>query len=118
MTLQEILFGTFVPPENTKSKIHRIGFDHENQYTPKVDGRKFQHSSGLNKAQLTMLERLKHQVREVTAVDMGKKLKITTNHAGILLGELFKLGKVTRKRVCGNGTRYFMYKVKETNGSH
>ena len=114
MTLQEILFGTFVPPESQGRITHRIGLSGGKSYEPTPDKRMFR-QDGMNKAQFTMYERLKHQVREVTAVDMGKKLKITTNHAGILLGELFKLGKVTRKRVCGNGTRYFLYRIKETS---
>jgi len=113
MTLQEILFGTWTPPEHTSSKVHLVGLSGCQRYQPVIDKR-IQKIEGMNRAQYTMYERLKKQIREVSAVDMGKKMKITTNHAGILLGELFKLGKVTRRRVSGNGTRFFMYKVKET----
>ena len=117
MTLQEILFGKWTPPEQTANRItHRVGLCGGNRYEPVVDKRT-QRVEGMNRAQLAMYDRLKHQIREVSAVDMAKKLKITTNHAGILLGELFKLGKVTRRRVAGNGTRYFMYTAKESNAS-
>lgn len=112
MTLQEILFGTWMPPEHTNSKIHLVGISGGQRYKPVIDKRT-QKIEGMNRAQNAMFERLKKQIREVSAADMGKKMKITTNHAGILLGELFKLGKVTRRRVSGNGTRFFMYKIKE-----
>ena len=116
MMLQTILFGTWMPPENTKTRRHVCGLTGGKPYKPVVDMRLCK-TDGMNRAQLAMYERLQRQIREVSAVDMGKKMKITTNHAGILLGELFKLGKVERRKVAGNGTRYFMYKVKDSNAS-
>lgn len=113
MTLQEILYGTWTPPEKTNKRSHRIGFDNGYKYTPPKIAPRCVKIDDMNNAQRAMYERLKHQVRHVSAADMGKKMKITTNHAGILLGELFKLGKVTRYRETANGTRYFMYEAKK-----
>ena len=93
-------------------RVHRIGFENGYRYTPPTQPNK-RDRDGLTRAQAEMYARLKHQIREVSAVDMGKKLKITTNHAGMLLGELFKQGLVIRRRVTANGTRYFMYQVKD-----
>lgn len=112
MTLQEILFGTYTPP-CTPSRVHRIGFAGSERYKPIVDQRKFKTPEGLNRAELAMYERLKKQVRCVSADHMGKKMKMTRNHAGMLLGSLFKMGKATRYKVSANGTRFYMYQAKD-----
>lgn len=112
MTLQEILFGTYTPP-CTPSRVHRIGFAGYERYKQVIDKRKFKTSEGLNRAELAMYERLKKQVRYVSADHMGKKMKMTRNHAGMLLGSLFKMGKATRHKVSANGTRFYMYQAKD-----
>lgn len=112
MTLQEILFGTYTPP-CTSSRVHRIGFAGSERYRQVIDQRKFKTADGMNRAQLTMYERLKKQVRYVSADDMGRKMKMTRNHAGMLLGQLFKQGKATRYKVSANGTRLYMYQAKD-----
>lgn len=111
MKLQEILYGTFEPPKTIKTIKHLVGLDNGKPYIENIDKRK-QQINGMNPAQNAMYERLKKQVRKVSAADMGKKMRITTNHAGILLGELFKLGKVDRSKQTGNGTRFYVYEVK------
>lgn len=112
MTLQEILYGTFKPPCNTPSRLHRIGFEECNRYVPVVDMRKPM-VDGMNKAQLTMYNRLKHQIKRVTAVEMAKKMRVTTNHARVVLGELFKLGKVERSKITVDRKFCYVYKIKE-----
>ena len=112
MVLQEILFGTYTPP-NTPSRVHRIGFAGSDRYKQVIDKRKFKTPDGMNRAQLDMYKRLKKQVRYVSADDMGKKMKMTRNHAGMLLGSLFKMGKVNRYKVSANGTRFYMYQAKD-----
>ena len=112
MTLQEILYGTWLPPESVKTRRHVCGLTGGSRYKTTINMRRIK-TEGMNNAQLLMYERLQKQIRPVSAADMGKKLKITTNHAGILLGELFKLGKVKRIKTSGNGTRFFLYSTKD-----
>lgn len=121
MVLQEILFGTFVPPA-VKSRVFKVGFASCERYVPpKVREYKRQEANkpdtlvGSNKRVYDIVKRCKVPV---TANDIEKKAHYTRNHCSIVLASLFKLGLLTRKKVHSNGTRYFLYQVKESDASN
>jgi predicted transcriptional regulator len=118
MLLQTILFGDFVPPMEVSSRKHFIGFEGGKKYVPNPDQRRKQ-ISGMSAGLWKCYDCLRKQKKHVSAVEMGKKMKVTTNHAGLLLSQLHKLGKAVRYKVSANGTRYYMYLAKENeNGSY
>ena len=114
MNLQEILFGTFIPPE-APSRTHRIGFASNYRYTPpkpKVCNRPVRDKS--NTSQQIILKAVKQAGVPVTSVDVSLITKMTRNHCGIILGQLFNLGLVKRVKCTAGSTRFYKYTVKES----
>lgn len=118
MTLQEILFGTFVPPQSVKDTVHRIGFSNGEPYVAPtkriyVSTRDVKDPNLLAGSKLEIYKILKHQVKPVPASVIEKKTQYSRNHCSIIMAELFKMGMLTRKKIHANGTRYYVYEVKK-----
>lgn len=47
--------------------------------------------------------------KPISANEMAKKTKWTRNHCSILMGSLFKKGKIRRLKEYGHGTRWYIY---------
>ena len=112
MTLQEILFGKFVPPTVTQTRVIQIGFSECDRYVPNGNHLR-RNTNDISASAQKMLDRLKHQIKPVTADVMAKKMKISLNYAQANLSELFKTGKATRHRTIMNGLRYYVYEAKK-----
>lgn len=96
--------------------IHRIGFASENRYTPPAKVRIYQKvvsKETLMGSRKRIYEMIKRWNEYVSANDIGKKANYTRNHCSIICTSLFKLGLVERKMIRENGTRYYLYKVKD-----
>lgn len=116
MLLQQILFGTWTPPQASRSMIHRIGFASESRYTPPKKVRiyhKVVSKETLMGSRKLIYDMIKRRNEYVSANDIGKKANYTRNHCSIICTSLFKLGLVERKLIRENGTRYYLYKVKD-----
>lgn len=118
MMLQEILFGTWVPPEATSSHVHRIGFSNGNHYVPPVkrvytSAKEEKDPNKLTGSKLVIFKILKNQVKPVPASVIEKKSKFTRNHCSIIMAELHKMGMLDRKKIHANGTRYYVYEIKK-----
>lgn len=113
LTLQEILYGTWVPPESTKVRSHRIGMSGGHRYIAPKPRNSTRDESGLNKSERAVLKALQKCKGYASAADVAVKAKMTRNHCQIILSSLHKAGKALRYKVSGNGTRYFMYCIKE-----
>lgn len=116
MILQEILFGTFTPPQANRSMVHRIGFASEKRYTAPQKVRIYQKvvsKETLMGSRKRIYEMIKRAKDYISSNDLGKKANYTRNHCSIICTSLFKLGLVERKLIRENGTRYYLYKVKD-----
>ena len=115
MNLQEILFGTFVPPE-APSRTHRIGFASNHRYVPpKPKVSNLQARDKTNPGQARVLKAVQQATKPVTSVDVSEVTKMTRNHCGILLGQLFKEGLVQRVKCTKGSTRFYRYTAKESS---
>ena len=113
MNLQEILFGTFVPPE-IPGRTHRIGFTSIYRYTPpkpRVHNRPVRDKSKTSEE--IILKAVKDAGVPVTSVDISIAIKMTRNHCGIILGQLFKEGLVNRVRCTKGSVRFYKYTAKD-----
>ena len=114
MNLQEILFGTFVPPE-APSRTHRIGFASNHRYVPpKPKVCNIPQRDKTNPGQARVLKAVQQATKPVTSVDVSEVTKMTRNHCGILLGQLFKEGLVKRVKCTKGSTRFYKYTAKES----
>lgn len=117
MTLQEILYGTWMPPQETNTTTHRIGFSSAYRYEPPKEREYVKPTpknatSVLTGAKKTVYAAMKKQTEPVTARAIAFKVKRTTNYCSIIMAELYKLGLLTRKKLHQNGTRLYIYEVK------
>lgn len=118
MTLQEILYGTWMPPEHKKTTTHRIGFSSAHRYEPPkvreyIKVTPTNASKELTGAKKKIFALLKQQVKPISAPQLSKKVPYAQSHCSIVLTELFKLDLLERVKMYGNGTRYYMYSVKK-----
>lgn len=113
MTLQELFYGTFIPPEGAAIRSHRIGLSGGRHYMPPPPKNAHLDKNGLNATERVVLKELSKKGKTTSSAELSKTLKMTRNHCSIILGELFKKGFVTRYKVQANGTRFFMYRSKE-----
>jgi hypothetical protein len=117
MTLQEILYGTWMPPEHQNTTTHRIGFASSHRYEPPkvrqyVKVTPTNANKELTGAKKKIFAIMKQQVKPISAFEMAKKVVYSQSHCSIALTELFKLDLLERKKMHGNGTRYYLYSVK------
>ena len=114
MNLQEIFYGTFVPPISTKSVIHKIGLSsNSNRYVPptqKPEKQKKEHKSSLKVLQI--MQKIKHPM---SPMDMSKKTNWTRNHCNIIMCALWKQKLLKRHMVKKGNTRNYIYELVETS---
>ena len=117
MELQNILFGTWTPPD-VASRVHRVGFSNGNPYVPPkkreyVTSKDEKDPNKLTGSKLLIYKFLKKQTKPVPASLLEKKLNYTRNHCSIIMADLYKMGMLERKKIQANGTRYYVYEVKK-----
>lgn len=110
--LQEILFGAFIPPQEFDTRTHKFGFVGEPRYVDKKPG-STRDKTGLNNSERKVFAAAARCAKPVSAAHVAKKVKMTRNHCGMVLGQLFKMGLLTRYKVRENGTGLYMYSVKK-----
>lgn len=110
--LQEILFGAFIPPQVFDTRKHQFGFVGEPRYVDKKPS-STRDKTGLNNSERKVFAVTAHCAKAVSAAHVAKKVKMTRNHCGMVLGQLFKMGLLTRYKVRENGTNLYMYSVKK-----
>jgi len=115
MNLTEMFYGTFVPPENAASRVHRIGFSNGTRYEPPkkraYDPKSPVHERLPSSAKI-LFQMMKKQTDYVSALQIYKKTKWTKNHCSIIMAELFKHGMLERYKIRQNKTQIYVYKVK------
>ena len=117
MSLQDILFGTWTPPEVSKTTTHRIGMCGGNRYEPSKS-RVYKTEDGLNASEFQILETMKKYIKHVSAPEIAKMVEMTNSHCGMTLCSLFKKGYLKRYKARANGTYKFFYKLKDDNGRY
>lgn len=118
MTLQEILYGTWMPPDHKNTTTHRIGFSSSHRYEPPkireyVKVTTANASKELSGSKKKIFALLKQQVRPISAAELAKKVVYSQSHCSIMLTELYKLDLLVRTKMYGNGTRYYVYSAKK-----
>lgn len=114
--LQEILFGTFVPPPVIDTRCHQFGLVGMPRYVSpqKTSNRD---ASGLSNSEKLVLEATKASEIPVSAVSMTKMVKMTKSHCGMVLCSLYKMGLLTRNKVRQNRTCVYVYSIKQRSGN-
>ena len=115
MELQNILFGTWTPP-NCSSRVHRVGFSNGNPYVPPkkreyVTAKDEKDPNKLTGSKLIIFNVIKRQTKPIPATVVEKKTNYTRNHCSIIMADLCKMGMLVRKKMHANGTRYYVYEV-------
>ena len=111
--LQEILFGTFTPPADAKSRVHKIGLSGGRPYIPPPPKPSGLDKDGLNATEKVVFKALQKKHKTLSSAELSGIVRMTRNHCSIILHSLFQKGLVTRYKVCQNSTRFFMYELKE-----
>lgn len=114
--LQEILFGTFVPPE-APTRSHRIGFANVSKYTPPpkrvyVSNRNVKDPTKLAGSKKIIFDLIKKHGTYVSASMIAKEVNMTRNFCSIMMADLCKMKMLTRIKKQANGTRLYVYRVK------
>ena len=116
MLLQEILFGTWKPPEVSKVTTHKIGMSGGSRYVPHAK-RVFKTENGLNASENLIQQAIKTSNLPVTAPEISKLVNMTHSHCGMVLCSLYKKNLLKRKKVRRNGTYMYEYTLREKNAS-
>lgn len=112
MLLQEMFYGTFVPPEVSQTRSHRIGFASKFRYVePKVKEPKPKSES--NPSEQVVYKAVCRAKKPMTSDDVAKKVGMTRNHCGMILHSLFQKGLVSRSKEKVGRTRLYIYTLKE-----
>jgi hypothetical protein len=107
--LQEVLFGTFVPPEGAKSRVHRIGFSSKFGYKP-PPVRVYKRAEMLD-SHKKIIAVLKKLGKPSTPAEVSVKTIWTRNRCSILLCEMFKSGKLKRTKIIVGNSRTYLYSI-------
>ena len=107
MQLQEVLFGTFVPPQGTKSRVHRIGFSSKFGYKP-PPVREYKRAEILE-SHKKIIAILKKSDKPMTPAEVSVNTIWTRNRCSILLCEMFKKGILKRTKVIVGNSRTYLY---------
>ena len=114
MTLQEMLYGTFTPPPEIGHRVHRSLFAGEPRFIePKRKDKPARDPNAMTASEELALKIMRRQKAPITTVEFGPLLKMSKNHAGILLTSLYRKGYLSRTQHRKPGTRYYKYSVKE-----
>lgn len=112
MNLMDLFYPAFVPPTSVSTVVHKIGFSSERRYVePKPHPKRVKDPDAPNASEDKALKILKRKAVPMTSSELAPLMKMTHNHAGILLTSLFKKGKLSRVKFQKPGTRYYRYTV-------
>ena len=115
MLLENILFGTWTPPEVTKTRTHRIGMSGGNRYEA-PNKRIYKTQDGLKPSEYKVYQLMLKFCRHVSAPDIAEMVGMTNSHCGMTLCSLYKMKLLKRYKVRKNGTSMYMYCLKDDNG--
>jgi hypothetical protein len=113
MTLQEILYGKWTPPENTYSRPHRIGLSGGSRYT-QPSKRTFKDTDGLGVTEKKVFDILKKYNDFVPVSVLAKEAKISKPNCSLVMTHLHKKGYTHRRFEQKPSVRYYVYMAKET----
>lgn len=116
--LQEILYGTFVPPENAQVRSHRIGFASSFRYIEpnkrlytSAQQEKEKDPNHKSPSQLKVFNVLSKAQQPMSPMEVAKKTKLTRNFCSIVMATLVKDGFAKRRKVSANKTRHYIYEL-------
>lgn len=113
MTLQEILYGTWMPPEQTAQRItHRIGLTGGARYQEPTK-RIYKSPDGLGKTEAKIYEELKRHTKALSANALAELLGISRENCSIVLTALHKKGYTSRGKIEEGSVRYYVYLAKD-----
>lgn len=111
MTLQEILYGTWLPPENTKTRRNIVGMTEGARYEePKK--RFYKTIDGLGRTEHKVYCELQRHKKPISANELGELLGMTRENCSIVLTSLHKKGITERRKVENGSVRFYVYKAK------
>jgi hypothetical protein len=105
--LQDILFGSFVPPTATKSRVHRIGFDSITRYKPPTV--RIYKTEKITNSEKRILEIMKRSKKPMFPLEMEKKTPWTRNHCNIVMASLVKKGLLRRHKMMHEARMTYVY---------
>lgn len=116
--LQEILYGTFVPPETTHTRSHRIGFASSFRYA-EPNKRIYTSTQTLREkdpnhkspSQIKVFNVLSKAQQPMSPMEVAKKTMLTRNFCSIVMATLVKDGFAKRRKVSINKTRHYIYEL-------
>ena len=108
MLLEQILFGSFVPPASSMSRVHRIGFDSCLKYTTPRK-KIIEKRVTCNNSEKIILGIMKRSKKPMLPVDMEKRTAWTRNHCNIVMATLVKKGMLKRNKISLGNTRSYVY---------
>lgn len=114
MNLMDLFYPPFTPPKTISKRTHKIGFDGQPRYTPPPKPPKEERDPDtLNPSEEKALKILQRKAKPMTSSELAPLIKMTQNHAGIILTSLYKKGKLKRTKYHKPGTRFYRYILKE-----
>ena len=113
VSLQELFYGKWTPPESYSTRSHRIGLHSMYRYEPPKPRPKIKPKP--RESENKILEIMKATKKPFSPMDMEKKTPWTRNHCGIIMSSLYKQGFLKRRKVALGNTRHYVYEyVKPT----
>lgn len=114
VNLTELFYGKFEPPEAIRTITHKVGLTGGARYQPskKIDKSSLPPEQRLPKSAKQILSFVKCQTKPVSAAETEKRTPWTRNHCNIILCSLWKEGLLSRYKMKGDGTSWYMYSYK------
>lgn len=112
MTLQEILYGSWMPPEQTQTRRNKLGITGGARY--QSPSKREKNECGLGKTEVKVYDELKRHTKFISATTLAYLLGITRTNCSIVLTALHKKGLTNRSKIEEGSVRYYVYMTKET----
>lgn len=115
--LENILFGSFVPPKEESVRSHRIGLTSTKyRYSPPRKTIRVAKNSRCS-SETIILDAIKKCNGSATSVDIAKIVDMTRNHCGIILTKLYRKSVLNRRKTVIKNIRIFVYSFKGEDGA-
>lgn len=115
--LENILFGSFVPPKDAPVRSHRIGLTSTKfRYSPPRKTIRAPKTSQCS-SETIILDAIKKCNGSATSVDIAKIVDMTRNHCGIILTKLYRKNALNRRKAVVKNIRIFVYSLKEEDSA-
>lgn len=111
MTLQEILYGTWMPPEKIKTRKNTLGMTGGARYEEPVK-RVYKTINGLGRIENKVYCELRRHIKPISANELCELLGMTRENCSIVLTALHKKGMTERRKVENGSVRFYVYKAK------